>query len=62
MELDSRKKSRRNKMMRSKSFDSQVREIDRKEAGKLKGFPIYQMGITKMSYRWKERHAKSRRN
>ena len=34
MELDSRKKSRRDSMMRSKSFDIQeVREIGRKEAG-----------------------------
>ena len=34
MELDSRKKSRRERMMRSKIFDRQeVREIGRKEAG-----------------------------
>ena len=34
MELDSRKMSRRDSMMRSNSFDTQeVREIDRKEAG-----------------------------
>ena len=33
MQLDSRKKSRRDRMMRSKSFDTQeVREIGRKEA------------------------------
>ena len=33
MELDSRKKSRRDRMMRSNSFDTQkVREIGRKEA------------------------------
>ena len=48
MELDSRKKSRRG-MMRSKSFDMQkAREIGRKEAGKLKSFLIYRMGITKI--------------
>ena len=41
MELDSRKKSRRNRMIRSKNFDTQeVREIDRKEVGVLRGFPI----------------------
>ena len=46
MELDSRKKSRRDKMMRSKSFGTQeVREIGWKEAGESKGFPILCMGI-----------------
>ena len=40
MELDSRKKSRRDRMMRSKSFDTQeLREIGRKEAGESRGFP-----------------------
>ena len=34
MKLDSRKKSRRDRMMRSNSFDTrEVREIDRKETG-----------------------------
>ena len=46
MELDSRKKGRRDSMMRSKSFDTQeVREIGRKEAGESRGFPILCMGI-----------------
>ena len=46
MELDSRKKSRRDRMMRSKCFDTQeVREIGRKEAGESKGFPILCLGI-----------------
>ena len=46
MELDSRKKSRRDRMMRSKSFDTQeVREIGRKEAGESRCFPILWMGI-----------------
>ena len=46
MELDFRKKSRRNRMMRSKSFETQeVREIGRKEAGESRGFPIMRMGI-----------------
>ena len=40
MELDSRKKSRHDRMMRSKSFEMQgVREIGRKEAGESRGFP-----------------------
>ena len=46
MELDFRKKSRRDKMMRSKSFETQeVRETGRKEAGESRGFPILCMGI-----------------
>ena len=46
MELDSRKKSRQDRMMRSKSFDMQeVREIGQKEAGESRGFPIFRMGI-----------------
>ena len=46
MELDSKKKSRQDRMMRSKSFEMQeVREIGRKEAGESRGFPILWMGI-----------------
>ena len=46
MELDSKKKSRRDRMMRSKSFETQeVREIGGKEAGESRGFPILCMGI-----------------
>ena len=46
MELDSRKKRRRDRMIRSNSFDTQeVREIGRKEAGESRGFPILWMGI-----------------
>ena len=45
MELDFRK-SRRDRIMRSKSFETQeVREIGRKEAGKSRGFPILCIGI-----------------
>ena len=41
MELDFRKKTRRDRMMCSKSFDTQeVRETGRKEAGESRGFPI----------------------
>ena len=48
MELDSRTKSRRDSMMRSKSFEmSEVREISWKEAGELRGLPIRRMGIKK---------------
>ena len=46
MELCSRKKSRRNRMIRSKIFDAQeVREIGWKKAGESRGFPISWMGI-----------------
>ena len=46
MKLDSRKKSRRDGIMRSKSFETQeVKEIGRKKAGDLRGFPILCMGI-----------------
>ena len=46
MELDSRKKSRWDRMMRSNSFDTQeVREIGQKEAGESRDFPILCMGI-----------------
>ena len=46
MELDSRKKRRRDRMMPLKSFETQeVREIGRKEAGESRGFPILCMGI-----------------
>ena len=46
MELDSRKKSRRDKIMRVKSFDTlEVREIDRKKAQESRAFPILGMGI-----------------
>ena len=46
MELDSRKKSKRDRMMRSNSFETQkVREIGRKQAGESRGFPILCMGI-----------------
>ena len=64
MELDSRKKSRRDRMMRSKSFDAQeVREIGWKKAGESRGFPILWMRKEwKMSFRLKERNIKIRKN
>ena len=46
MELDSRKKRRRDSMMHSKIFDTQeVREIGRKEARESRGIPILCMGL-----------------
>ena len=64
LELDSRKKSKRDRMMRSKSFDTQeLREIDRKESGKSRGFSSLCMVILKeMSSRWKGRNAKTRKD
>ena len=39
-------------MMRSNSFDTQeMREIDRKEAGVSRGFPILSMGIIEDIFR-----------
>ena len=46
MKLDSRKKSRWDRMMRSKSVNTQeAREIGRKKARESRGFPILSMGI-----------------
>ena len=59
MELDSTKKSRRDRMMRSKSFETQeVREIDRKEAGEPRGFPILWMGIIEEVFQMEEKECK----
>ena len=47
MKLDSRKKSKRDRMMYSKSFKTQkMREIGRKKAGESRGFPILCIRIT----------------
>ena len=46
MALDSRKKSRRDRMTCSKSFEKQeAREISQKKAGESGCFPILWMGI-----------------
>ena len=46
MELDSRKKSRCDRLMGSKSFETQkAREIGRKEAVESRGSPILWMAI-----------------
>ena len=59
MELDSRKKSKRDRMMRSKSFDTQeMREIGRKEAGESRGFPILCMGIIEDVFQMEEKECK----
>ena len=59
MELNSRKKSRRNGVMRSDSFETQeVREIGRKAAGKLRGFPILWIGIMKNVFQMEGKECK----
>ena len=56
MELDSRKKSRRDSMMRSNSFDTQeVREIGQKEAGESRDIPILWMGIMEDVFQMEEK-------
>ena len=63
MKLDSTKKSRQNRMMRSNSFDTQeVREIGRKEAGESKGIPILWMGMMEDVFWMEERNAKTRKD
>ena len=63
MELDSRKKSRRDNMMRSKSFDTQeVKEIDQKEAGESRGFPISWMEIIDDVFQMEGKNARTRRD
>ena len=55
MELDSRKR-RRDRMMRSKSIDTQeVREIGRKEARESRRFPILWTGIIEDIFQIEER-------
>ena len=62
MELDSRKKSRRDRMMRSNSFETQeMREIGCKEAGESRGFPILCMGIIEDVFQM-EGNVKTRRD
>ena len=56
MELDSRKKSRRDRMMRLKSFEIQeVRKIGQKEARESSGFPILWMVIIENIFQMEER-------
>ena len=59
MELYSRKKSRRNRMMRSKSFNTQeVRETGRNEAGESRGFYILCTGIIEVIFQMKGKECK----
>ena len=63
MELDSRKKNRQDRMMRSNSFDTQeVREIGRKKAGKSRGFPILSMGIIEDVFQMEEKNVKTKKD
>ena len=60
MTLHSRQKSRRDRMMRSKSFERQkVREIGRKETGESRGFPILWMGIIKDVFQMEGKQCKN---
>ena len=59
MELDSRKKSRWDRMMRSNSFETQeLREIGRKEAGNSRGFIILWVGIIEDVFQMEEKECK----
>ena len=56
MELDSRKKSRRDRIMRSKSFETQeIKEIGQKEAGEWRGFPVLWIGIIEDIFQMKRK-------
>ena len=62
MELDSRKTSRRDRMMPSNSFDTQeVREIGRKKAGESRGFPILWMGIIEDVFQMEGKECKNQK-
>ena len=62
MKLDSRKKSRRDRIMRSKSFETQeMREIGREETGKSRGFPILWMGIIEDVFQMEEKKCKDQK-
>ena len=59
MKLDSRKESRRDRMMRSKSFKTQeVREIGRKEARESRGFTIIRMVIIEDAFQMEGKECK----
>ena len=62
MELDSRKKSRRDRMMRSKSFEThEVREIGPKEAEESRGFLILWMGIIEDVFQMERKECKDQK-
>ena len=59
MELDSRKKRRRDSMMRSKSFETQkVRKIGQKEAEESRAFTILWMGIIQKAFQMQGKECK----
>ena len=59
MELDSRKKSRHDRMMHSKSFEMrEARDIGRKEAGESRGFPILWIGIIQDVFQMERKECK----
>ena len=59
MELDSTKKSKRDSMMRSNTFDTQeVREIGRKKARESRGFPILWMGTIANVFQMEQKESK----
>ena len=61
MDLDFRKKSRRDRIMSSKSFETQeVKEIGRKEAGESRGFPILWMGLMEDVFQMEGKECKVR--
>ena len=63
MEFDSRKKTTRDRMMRSKRFGTQeVREIDRMEAGKSGGFLILWMRIMEDVLQMERKKCKVQKN
>ena len=59
MELDFKKKSRRDRMIRLKSFETQeVREIGSKEAGQSRGFLILCMEIIEDVFQMERKECK----
>ena len=59
MELDSKKISRPDSMIRLKSFETQgMREIGRMKAGKSRGFPILWMEIMEDDFETKGKECK----
>ena len=56
MELDFRKKSKRNRTIRSKSFETQeMRNIGQKKAGESRGFPFFWVGIIENIFQMEEK-------
>ena len=63
MKLDSRKKSRRDRMMSPKSFETQgMREIGRKKAGESRSFAILWMEIIKDVFQMEGKECKEQKS